>query len=119
MARKKKPAADPQEADRKNVISAEDAEDYFARIDAIADRARTQAADARSDIKGVYEEMVENLDVTMEACKLLWARREAERKFITKSKKMEPADRRGMEMFAEAFGETPMGDWARQAAEAE
>lgn len=100
-----------------NDFDLDTAQAYFDRLDEINDRMRDEAAAGRGDMNSVYDEMVDDLGVTKESAKFLWARHAAERRFRNKAKKMDKVDRQSMERFAESMDGTPFGDWAKEAAE--
>jgi len=100
-----------------NDFSNDDAQQYFDRLDEINARMREEAASGRGDMNAVYDEMVDDLGVTKESAKFLWARHAAERRFQNKAKKMDKVDRQSLERFADSMDGTPFGDWAKDAAQ--
>lgn len=99
-----------------NDFSADEAAEFFDKLDEINDRKNADVASANSDMSGVYDDMVTKLGVDKESAKFLWARHNAENRFEKRAAKGDVKTRKSFERFAKACEGTPMGDWALQAA---
>lgn len=100
-----------------NDFSKDAAQEYFDKLDEIADRMAEDAAAGRGDINAVYDQMVEKLGVDKEAAKFLWNRHKAEQRFAARAKKADRATRASLERFAKQMEGTPFGDFAAIALE--
>lgn len=98
-----------------NDFSADEAQEFFDKLDEINERMREDAAAGRGDMNAVYDEMVAKLGVDKESAKFLWGRHSAEQRFAARAKKMDPATRKSLERFSSQMEGTPFGDFAAQA----
>lgn len=105
-------------AEGSNTPSREELEEYFERLHSLTDGMEEANATARGDIKAVYEEAAEALDVPKNVLQLYFRKDRIDRKIQKKVRKFDGREREGFEKLAQTMGaDTPLGRWAEEMAE--
>lgn len=111
--RKKKGDAEP----KRNTFTAEEAGEYFDELHALMDRGEEERGKVAGEINAVYDRAVTELNVKKSVVKHLFAKERRKMKDEKKEAKMDKREAEDLERFAAAFGDdTPMGQWAKEAA---
>lgn len=103
--------------DGTNGVTLDEVREYFDKAHEISDEMEEASAASRAKIGRVYETACDKLKVTKDALVFLFKEERRQRKAAAKAAKMDTPARDSLLKLGQAFGDSPMGNWAAEMAQ--